>query len=425
MNLFTRVKGILLSPSSEWLVIDQEPHTVRSLYLSYLLPLAAIAALATFIGTTTFGYNMGPVSVRYDAAQALGIALLGLVMSMVMVYVLGWIIAGLAPAFGGERNFVKAFTVAAFSMTAALVGGFAGILPALAWLLGLAGGIYSLFLLYRGLPILMKAPPAKALAYTVVVVIAAIVCNVVLAALTAILLPRPWNSVGAVSGGGSGTEITVATPAGPVSTTQGRLEEMGRQLEAAARKVEQASQNQDPHAIGKAATEAVAAVTGVIPGGGRLALSAEALKAWLPPTLEGMRRETFEVQGGTAMGIAGATARATYRDGARSIDLEVLDAGGASGILAMISGLQSGERETESTHEKSYQRDRRKYTEKRWKDDSRAEMNVVLANGVMLNVNAQGVPLPALAASIAGLGLERLEVVQPPPPVAGPGPGPR
>ena len=415
MNLVSRVKGILLSPATEWPVIDQEAHTVKDIYLTYLLPLAGIAALATLLGTMIFGYNMGPVSVRYGFGQALGIALLGLITAMVMVYVLGWIIAALAPTFKGEKNFLKAFTVAAFSMTGALVGSFASILPALAWLLGLLGGLYSLYLLYKGLPVLMKSPPEKAMGYTVVVVIVAIVCNVVLSALAATVLPNPWSSVGAGLGGGAGAEITVKTPGGEVSTTQGKLEEMGRRLEAAAKKVEQASLNQDPQGVSKAATEAVAAVTGAVPGGSRVALSSEMLKSWLPATLNGMKRESFEVQGGTAMGVAGTTARASYRDGDRKIDLEVLDAGGASGILAMISGLQSGERETETTHEKSYQADKRKYTEKRWKNNERAELNIVLANGVMVTANGRGVPFDTLSSSVQSLGLEKLEVVQPQP----------
>lgn len=421
MNLLARVKGILLNPSTEWPLIDQEAHTVKDLYLSYLLPLAGIAALATLIGTMIWGYNMGPVSVRYGFGQALGYALLGLIMAMVMTYVLAWIIAALAPTFKGEKNFPKAFTVAAFSMTAALVGGFAAILPALSWLLGLLGGLYSLYLLYKGLPILMKSPPDKALGYTVVVVIAAIVCNVIFTVLTASVLPNPWSSVGAGLGSGSGNEITIKTPAGEVSTTQGKLEEMGRQLEAAARKVEQASQNQDPHGVSKAATDAVAAVTGVVPGGGRVALSSEMLKNWLPMTLNGMKRETFEVQGGAAMGIAGTSAKASYRDGERGIDLEVLDAGGAAGILAMLSGLQSGERETDTTREKSYQANKRKYTEKRWKNNERAELGIVLANGVMVNANARGVPFDALSSSVQSLGLEKLEVVQPAPAATGKG----
>src|SRR5690606_29681244 len=188
MNLVARVKAILLDPSKEWPVIDQETHTVKDLYLSYLLPLAGIAALATLIGAMVWGYNVGPVSVRYGFGDALSVAVMGLVMSMVVVYVLAWIIAALAPTFKGEKNFLKAFTVAAFSMTASLVGSFFAILPALAWLIGLIGGLYSLYLLYKGLPVLMKAPTDKALGYTVVVVIAAIVCNVIVGAVLASVL---------------------------------------------------------------------------------------------------------------------------------------------------------------------------------------------------------------------------------------------
>lgn len=413
MDLISRVKRILLSPSTEWPVIEQESHTVKDLYLSYLLPLAGIAALATLLGIVLFGYRMGPVAVSYGFGQALGLALMGLVVSMVSVYILGWIITALAPTFHGEKNFVRGFTVAAFSMTGALVGSFSNILPALSWLLGLLGALYSLYLLYKGLPILMKSPPDKAMGYTVVVVIAALITNVVLTALLAGLMPNPWSAVGAGLDG-QGAEVTIRTPGGEVTTTQGKLEEMGRQLEAAAKKVEEASQNQDPQAVSKAASEAVAAITGVAPGGSRSPIPAASLKAWLPGTLDGMGRETFEVQDGSAMGVMGSTARATYRDASRSVELEVLDAGGAAGILAMISGLQTGERETETSIEKSYQAGKRKFMEKRWKDGKRAELTVVLANGVMVSAKARGMGLPALDAAVKGLGLEQLETVQPP-----------
>ena len=41
-------------------------------------------------------------------------------------------------------------------------------------------GVYSLYLLYLGLPVVMKSPREKALAYTAVVVLAAIVLFVVI-----------------------------------------------------------------------------------------------------------------------------------------------------------------------------------------------------------------------------------------------------
>ena len=412
MNIVERVKNILLSPATEWPVIERETHTVRDLYLSYLIPLAGLSALASLIGGMLWGVSAGPVTMRFSFFDALSMALIGMVLGLISVWIVAWLISALAPTFKGEKNFDRAFTVAAFAMTGALVGGMAAILPALAWLLGVLGSLYSLYLLYKGLPILMKSPPEKALGYTVVVVRLAIICNVVLAALLTRLSPTPWNSVGADRGSG-GTEVTIRTPGGSVTTTEGKIEEMGRKLEQAARQAEQASQQQDPAGVSKAATDAMAAITGAVPGGNRIALASDTLKAWLPDRMAGLARESFDVQGGAAMGIAGSTAKATYRDGERRIELEVLDAGGVAGILSMISALQVGERETDTTIEKSYQADKRRITEKRWKNGERSELTVVLANGVMVTARARGVGFPTLDSAVRSLGLEKLESAQP------------
>jgi hypothetical protein len=50
MNLVDRVKRILLSPKTEWEVIDAEPATAAELYTRYIMPLAAIGPIAQLIG---------------------------------------------------------------------------------------------------------------------------------------------------------------------------------------------------------------------------------------------------------------------------------------------------------------------------------------------------------------------------------------
>jgi hypothetical protein len=208
MNIVERVKNILLTPSTEWPVIDGETHTVKGLYTGYLIPLAGAVALATLIGMTLWGVSVGPVTVRFGFGQALGQAILGFVLSMIVAWVLAWIINALAPTFKGQKNFDKAFAVAAFAMTGSLVGGLAAILPVLAGVLGLLGGLYSLYLLYKGLPVLMKSPSDKALGYTIVVVIAAIICNVIIGGLLARIGPDPWSGPGAGAGlGASDTTV--------------------------------------------------------------------------------------------------------------------------------------------------------------------------------------------------------------------------
>ena len=58
MNLIDRVKRILLSPRTEWEVIDAEPTTPAQLYTGYIMPLAAIGPIAQIIGYSVFGISV-------------------------------------------------------------------------------------------------------------------------------------------------------------------------------------------------------------------------------------------------------------------------------------------------------------------------------------------------------------------------------
>ena len=64
MALVDRVKNILLTPKTEWEVIDAEPTTVADLYKGYIIPLAAIGPVAQAIGSSVFGYTV-PFSATY------------------------------------------------------------------------------------------------------------------------------------------------------------------------------------------------------------------------------------------------------------------------------------------------------------------------------------------------------------------------
>ena len=59
MNLVDRVKNILLQPSQEWAVIETETTDTKTLYTSYAMILAAIPAVAGFIGGSIIGYEIG------------------------------------------------------------------------------------------------------------------------------------------------------------------------------------------------------------------------------------------------------------------------------------------------------------------------------------------------------------------------------
>jgi hypothetical protein len=168
-SLVDRVKNILMSPKTEWGVIDAEPSSVGSIYTGYVMILAAIGPIAGLIGHQVFGVFGYKPPLMYSVSWAV----VTYVLALVSVYVSSLVIDALAPSFGGTKDSLKAFKVAAYSATAAWVAGIFGIIPMLGFLAIV--GLYSLYLLYLGLPRLMRVADDKALGYTIVVIIVQIV----------------------------------------------------------------------------------------------------------------------------------------------------------------------------------------------------------------------------------------------------------
>jgi hypothetical protein len=187
-KLVERVKKLLLSPTEEWAVIKGETHTVAELFTGYVMILSAIPAIAWFIGFSIVGYSgMGPT---YRVPIGAGVAnlVLSYILGLASVYVVALVIDALAPNFGGEKNFIQALKVAAFFPTAWWVAGAFYILPALT-IFAIVGGLYSLWLLYVGLAPLMEVPENRALPYTTVVLLVAVVLMIVMSIVAALAMP--------------------------------------------------------------------------------------------------------------------------------------------------------------------------------------------------------------------------------------------
>lgn len=190
MNLIERVKRILLSPQAEWAVIEAEATTPAALYTGYVMPLAAIGPIAQLIGYSAFGLVVPFLGTyRVSIGSAITTAVVTYILTLIGTYLLGLIIDGLAPTFGAQRNQIQALKVAAYSSTAFWLAGVFALVPSLRPLQIL--GLYSLYLLYLGLPTLMKSPRDKTMAYTVVTIVAAVVLFMLIAAIAGRFLAVP------------------------------------------------------------------------------------------------------------------------------------------------------------------------------------------------------------------------------------------
>ena len=141
MNIIERAKNICLTPTTEWPVIAGEQTSAGALVTGYVAPLAAIGAVAGFLGGSLIGRTVPFIGTyRMPVVSGVALAVFSFVMAIVGIFILSLIINALAPSFGGQKDSAQAFKVAVYSYTPAWVAGVLQILPLLG-LLGILAGL--------------------------------------------------------------------------------------------------------------------------------------------------------------------------------------------------------------------------------------------------------------------------------------------
>lgn len=157
-NLIDRAKNIILTPRSEWAVIEREPSTIRDLYVGYACILAAIPPLAQFIGGIAFrawAWGIGGI------ISGVVSAIVTYVLSLAFVALIAIVVEALAPQFGRRITRIDAFKLIIYSSTPAWLAGVFLIWWPLSPLTLL--GLYGFWLVYLGWQQLAKVsivPPS-------------------------------------------------------------------------------------------------------------------------------------------------------------------------------------------------------------------------------------------------------------------------
>lgn len=178
-NLINRAKNIVLQPKATWEEIKNEETTIQGLLVSYVLPLALISAIATFIGFGLIGSNIPFAGRVHSIGWGINQAVTSFVSVMLGIIISGWVISWLAPKFDTSLSLTDAVKLVAYSYTPAMLGGIFNIIPALA-VLGVITGLYSLYVLYLGFGPITKVSAEKTTTYFVVSLLVIIGVYVVL-----------------------------------------------------------------------------------------------------------------------------------------------------------------------------------------------------------------------------------------------------
>jgi hypothetical protein len=404
MNIVDRVKNILLTPKTEWDVIAAETTPTQQLIVGYVLPLAAIAAIAGFIGSFFLLGTFGFTGILIWGLVAMVVRI---VMAVVAVFVVGFVIDALAPSFGGQKNQAQSLKVAAYSFTAGWVGGIFNIIPFIGWLVALLAALYGLYLLYLGLPKLMHNPEDKTIGYTVVVVLITIVVMVIVNIL-ATCAAAPAYLGGAMLHSGAGGYAT-PSPKFAKDSTVGKLDDFAKKMEAASKKMEAAQASGDQKAQAQAALDAL----GTVVSGGRKVqpLSVDEVKAFVPETFAGLPRTSQSAERGGMDSLQVTTAKATYGDNSgKQVRLEVTDAGGAGAMMGLASwmGAMNMEREDDNGAERTRKEGNRLVHERVSKRGGDNEYSVVVGDRFIVKA-AGTVDLGGLKGGVSNVNLAKLE----------------
>ena len=382
-GLVERVKNILMKPSPTWDAIAVEPSDIKSIYLGYVIPLAAIAPIANAIGMSVFGVGIpGILSYKTPLIWAATGAVVQFVLGLVMVFVMALVINGLAPSFGGQKDQLRAFKVAAYSCTAAWLAGIFAIFPPLG-VLGLLG-LYSLYLMYVGLPKLMDAPKDKAVGYTAVTVIVMIVLWIIAGAISSPIY-RFGAPGGFLSGAATGAAVGTATVPGVGSVDLNKLEETSKQLEAQANAMQAGQTN----------------VKTVDPA---------QLLALLPENYRGAARSDTSTEANQSGGIAVSGAKASYAVGGGTIRVEINDLGSMGGLTAMAGAFNVNSTEkTETGYKTVVSNNGRVVTEEYDNNAKSGSYSVVAVPRISIEAHGDNVDMATIKGLVDSIDIGRAE----------------
>jgi hypothetical protein len=177
--ILNHILDLLVKPTEEWERIKNagtpDLKTLQQYLLNRFIPIVLLNVGTYFVGVALIGVRNKEFmdGARLVSPIAAIIASIVLAVAYFLIIIVGGMIIKLiATSFDSEVNEINSFKLAAFSLYPLLFIDNLHIIPGIK--LGTIAGLYGTYLLYTGLPILLKTPPEKCLGFTLVITLAVI-----------------------------------------------------------------------------------------------------------------------------------------------------------------------------------------------------------------------------------------------------------
>ena len=183
------IKDLLISPATAWRHIKELDLSKTDLFKKYLLYLAAVPAVSGFLGSSIVGQNV-PFLGHYRVPFFAGLvwAILLYVFLLAGIYLIAFLASAISPKLTGVKNENAALKLIVFTFIPYFVLSVFSIVPALSGLQILS--LYSIYLLYIGLPVMLENSEEKSLTFTVVISLISIVVLAIVYAIAGSVIPQ-------------------------------------------------------------------------------------------------------------------------------------------------------------------------------------------------------------------------------------------
>lgn len=174
-----RARELMLGPKATWATIAGEAHDAQQLLIGWVLPLAAIPAIARLLN----GLLFGQLPFGRTVSQTIG----HFILDVGSIVAIAWLVAWLAPRFGGQNRYERGLAWIAYSATPGLLAGVFQLVPGLA-VLQLVGQIYGLYLGYLGLAPMLRSRADQSVLFLLACVAITVAAMLLLSPVLKILL---------------------------------------------------------------------------------------------------------------------------------------------------------------------------------------------------------------------------------------------
>ncbi len=168
MSVLFNPLNFFFRPAAQWANLANSPLEHYRIHAVYPLLLAVVPAVAWYRGITEVGWRVaGGDAIRVTPESALPIVVLFYLAMVISVAVIGYMTHWMSQTYGAQTSIAKGVSVTGFFATPLFLAGVVGLWPVL-WLnmtVGIIAISWSVYLLYTGIPAVMKLPSDRGFLY--------------------------------------------------------------------------------------------------------------------------------------------------------------------------------------------------------------------------------------------------------------------